>query len=220
MGRSDFNANQAELQALVLSPSGYPRAAELALAQNALAHAAEVSGATEPTAEDGIWRDADRDALRRGTARSMYAPAWHLWHAARIEDIVLQSLILGAEQVFEADGWERRMGDCDRTTGNGFDLVRMERFCAAVDLDALRAYRLAVGKAARRFLSGLTRETAAAKPDPRRLAAIAERGYVDEASAWLLEFWGRKKTAGLVTMPLTRHPMVHVNEARRALRLK
>jgi hypothetical protein len=58
------------------------------------------------------------------------------------------------------------------------------------------------------------------KVDQEALDEIARRGYVDPASAWLLDFWGRKRMAGIVGMPLTRHLMVHLNQARLKLKLR
>jgi hypothetical protein len=49
---------------------------------------------------------------------------------------------------------------------------------------------------------------------------IESRGFVVKNSQWLLDFWGRKKIAGLITMPLTRHLMVHINESKRLVRKK
>ena len=34
----------------------------------------------------------------------------------------------------------------------------------------------------------------------------------EPASIWLLDFWKNKTIAGLLTMPITRHQIVHIND--------
>lgn len=49
------------------------------------------------------------------------------------------------------------------------------------------------------------------------LQKVKEKGAVLEEAHWLLNFWGKKKIAGIVLMPLTRHLMVHINQSKRLI---
>jgi hypothetical protein len=43
---------------------------------------------------------------------------------------------------------------------------------------------------------------------------LVEGGILNvDGSIWLLDFWGRKNVAGILTMPLTRHQVVHLNDS-------
>jgi hypothetical protein len=53
-----------------------------------------------------------------------------------------------------------------------------------------------------------------ARVDPEALARIKEDGNIGAGAEWLLDFWGRKRISGIVAMPLTRHLLAHLNEAR------
>jgi hypothetical protein len=40
-----------------------------------------------------------------------------------------------------------------------------------------------------------------------------DEGAVVAAAKGVVEYWGRRNTAGLLLMPATRHNLVHLNEA-------
>jgi hypothetical protein len=84
---------------------------------------------------------------------------------------------------------------------------------AAIDVDALLAYRAAVGRRTRDIVQALPPEALKQKADPGRLQQIMTQGAVAEASRSLLDYWGGRTIAGLLLMPPTRHNLVHLNEA-------
>ena len=78
---------------------------------------------------------------------------------------------------------------------------------------ALRAYRAAVGRETRSWLSQLDLDALGQVPDAearlaRAPADIAERG------AWLRTFWTGKAALWLVSFPVIAHEYVHIGEAR------
>jgi hypothetical protein len=45
---------------------------------------------------------------------------------------------------------------------------------------------------------------------------LDQGGVLDvEGSRWIIDFWGRKNVAGILMMPITRHQVVHLNDALR-----
>jgi hypothetical protein len=98
-------------------------------------------------------------------------------------------------------------------TGNAMDEKALADFSNAVDLEALRAYRVAVGRRTREIAGQLRPEDLKRKVQASRLQRIWEEGAVVEAAGGLIEYWGKRDVAGLLLMPATRHNIVHLNEA-------
>jgi len=84
-------------------------------------------------------------------------------------------------------------------------------------MEALRAYRLAVGSRTQEIVKGFQPSDLKRKMLPERLQQVAQEGAVVPAASGIIDFWGRHNVAGLLMMPASRHPFVHLNEA---LRLK
>jgi len=215
---SRFNDDLKELKARIRA-GDRERSVSLMLDLNAFVHAKAASKAAGPTLEDAIWERGDPELFVRSTEKSMYSAAWHLWHSARIEDICAHAFMNGKEQVFESKGYRKSLGAKRIDTGNAFDSREMEKFNRTIDLGQLRRYRVEVGRETRAMMKKLDIETLKSKVKPDALEEIARGGYVDPDSAWLLDFWGRKRIYGIVAMPLTRHLLVHLNDARRLLKI-
>jgi hypothetical protein len=214
-----FNRNQKLMQSLFKS-GPWERIKALILEQNALVHSSRASGGPTATREDELWAAGDLDRLRESSSKDPYSGAWHLWHSARIEDICSHYLIAGTEQVFTRKGFRAKMKCGFSTTGNELDAAGMKRFNGAIDLKELRNYRAEVGKETRRVIEEMDPATLSAKAGSEALERIGADGNIGVGAEWLLDFWGRKKISGIIAMPLTRHLLVHLNEARLAVGLK
>jgi len=83
----------------------------------------------------------------------------------------------------------------------------------AIDIEALRAYRLAVGRRTRDIVKQLEPEELKQKVEPSRLQQVMDEGAVVEAASGLVVYWSKRNIAGLLLMPATRHNLVHLNEA-------
>jgi hypothetical protein len=139
--------------------------------------------------------------------------AWVFWHLTRIEDMTMNVLAVGGEQIYERDGWHARLGATARDTGNSMAPGEITALSAALDMDALRDYRLAVGRQTRKMVAGLTFEEITSPVRQERLQRLLDEGAVLPEAAGLLEYWGGLTVAGLLLMPPTRHGLVHINEA-------
>ena len=87
-------------------------------------------------------------------------------------------LIAGRDQVFERGGWQEKTRSPIKHTcnGTGFDVV--EALSAAVDINALRAYRVAVGLATQEIVPSLTRSDFKRKVSPDNIQLILREGAV------------------------------------------
>ncbi len=141
--------------------------------------------------------------------------AWLFWHIARIEDVTMNVLVAGRPQLLLQNGWLERLEVAARHTGNAMSLQAVADLSATLDLDALRLYRLEVGRQTRQIVMQLSPEALQHKVDPARLQQLVDEGAVVQAARGLIDYWGSLKVAGLLLMPPTRHNFVHLNEALR-----
>jgi hypothetical protein len=88
-------------------------------------------------------------------------------------------------------------------------------FCAAVDVDAIQAYRRAIGQKTHQIVKKLRREDLKQKVLPERIQRLPVNGVLVESEVGLAVCWGNRTIVGLLVMPATKHNMSHLNEALR-----
>jgi hypothetical protein len=210
-----WNQGQQALRQALSRPAEPARAIELFQAQHAMVHSAALALPGLWSFADEIWQGLDGAAARCIPPAGEHSIAWLFWHITRIEDVTMNVLVAGRSQLLFQDGWLARLKVTDRHTGNAMSSQAVAELSVALDLEALRAYRLAVGRQTRQIVVGLPPEAINHKVDPRRLQRLMDEGAVVEAARGLIDYWGGLSIAGLLLMPPTRHNFVHLNEALR-----
>jgi DinB superfamily len=213
--RKAWNQDQQELRQALSRGGEHARAVELFLRQHAVVHAAALESSGLWSFADEIWQDLSETAARRIPSGGEHSIAWLFWHIARIEDVTMNVLVAGCPQLLLQGGWLERLKVAARHTGNAMPHQSVADLSAALDLEALRAYRLAVGRQTRQIVMQLPPVALKQKVDPHRLQRLVDEGAVVEAARGLLDYWGGLTIAGLLLMPPTRHNFVHLNEALR-----
>jgi hypothetical protein len=115
------------------------------------------------------------------------------------------------------DNWLARMKVDLRHSGNLMGEADVAHLGTSIDIEGLRAYRLAVGRGTREIVQKLQPEEVTQKVNPLRLEQLMAEGAVAKEARDLIDYWGKRRIVGLLLMPATRHNLVHFNEA---LRLK
>jgi hypothetical protein len=87
-------------------------------------------------------------------------------------------------------------------------------------MEALWAYRMAVGRRTREIVLQLQPEDFKQKVDPERIQHIWDQKAMLENAEGIVTYWSRRTIAELLLMPPTRHNAVHLNEARRVKQRK
>lgn len=199
-----------------LSPKGnHQQAIELFLQQHAMVHSGLMSQSGLWSFADEIWEELNKDAVRMIPKNGEHSLMWIFWHMARIEDVTMNILVADSPQVLIKDNWLKKLKTTRRDTGNALDLEAITELSSTLNLDALRNYRMAVGRRTREIVQQLQPEQLKQKVDPVRLQRILDEGAVIEAARELTAYWGRHTIGGLLLMPPTRHNLVHLNEALR-----
>ncbi len=219
MGRKNqsWNERQQALRQALGRPAEHAQALELFLQQHAWLHASQLTQAAEPTLDDELWQGLTEPIFRRIPSGGEHSIAWCLWHLARIEDLTMNLLLAGKAQLFLSENWQAALKTGVQETGNALDSAAMARLSAEVDMQALRAYRLEVGRRTRQNVAELSPLDLKQPVSPVRLQQALDEGAVAKEAYGLIEYWGGLTGAGLLLMPPTRHLLVHLNEA---LRLK
>jgi hypothetical protein len=215
-GRKAWNENQQALKQALAHPEEHARAVELFLSQHAALHDCAITPGAPPGFSDLLWQGLSEAAARRIPPGAEHSIAWMLWHIARIEDITMNMLAAGAPQLFHAAGWQARLNAQPADTGNAMTPAEVASLSAAIDLDALRDYRQAVGARTREIARGLAPQDVRRRVRAERIARVLAEGAVLPSEGWLTDYWGGLTIAGLLLMPPTRHNFVHLNEAMRA----
>jgi hypothetical protein len=214
--RKLWNEQQQALRQTLVAGDQH-RAVALFLSQHAMLHASELESQGPYSFDDELWGGLSDTVARRIPHGEEHSIAWAIWHIARIEDLTMNLLLAGEQQLLEQEGWARRMQVPDLHTGNAMDAAAIAKLSAEIDLAALRLYRLAVARRTRQLVPQLTPADFKHKVDPKRLEHALAIGAVEPAAAGLLDYWGGLTLSGLLLMPPTRHNLVHLNEA---IRLK
>jgi hypothetical protein len=213
-----LNRQQTELRRIMTGFDQHDRAIRLFLRQHAMLHSAQMAQ-TEPWSfEDAILNDMTEEQIRRIPQNCEHSVAWCIWHIARIEDVAMNLLVAGRPQILHRDNWLERMKMTVGDTGNAMDKQGMAALNATIDVDALRAYRLAVGHGTREIVQQLQPEALRQKVEPSRLQQVLDEGAVVKAASDIVDYWSRRNIAGLLLMPATRHHLTHLNEAYRLKR--
>ena len=208
---------QTELRRKLLSADQFQDAYQLFFKQHAMLHSAQMAHSQQFSLEDEVFEDLSEDFARGIPHTSENSIIWNIWHIARIEDVAMNMLVAGSPQVFTQGDWQIKMGIETRDTGNIMPADQILQLSQKINMAALRAYRVDVGRRTQEIVSQLPPERLKDKVDPARLVEVQREGAVTAAASDLIEYWSKRNIAGLLLMPATRHNLVHLNES---LRLK
>ena len=192
----------------------------LFLADHARVHVAAVSADDDPAIvalagfsyEDATLyklADADLAACPNGGGNSI---AWLLWHMTRLEDVVVNTLLRGAPEVLDRDGWADRLGIEARDVGTSNSDDEVAGFNQRIDVAALRAYRAAVGRETRAWARTADFGALAEPPDVEARLAAAPPALHARAQ-WLRRFWAGKPALALLSFGVVGHGFLHFGEA-------
>ena len=213
--RKLWNEQQQKLQHAFAHTDDHQKALGLFLEQHAMVHSAKMSQTGLWSFEDEVTKGLTEVDFRSIPANEEHSIGWVLWHIARIEDVTMNILIAGSSQLLNQDNWLDKMKINSHETGNALDAAGISALSAAIDIDALLSYRIAVGRRTREIVEKLNPGDLKQKVRPDRLERVLRERAVEETTLWLSDYWSKKTTAGLLLMPPTRHNFIHLNEAAR-----
>jgi hypothetical protein len=212
--RKECMKRQTRLRKILLDPERFDEAIQQLLTQHAMLHAMEMAYTESWSYEDEIFQGLTEMKIRHIPPNQEHSISWNIWHIARIEDVTMNILVSGNEQIYTQNEWPDMMKISSRDTGNLMSKAGIENLSKKIDIDALRDYRLTVGRQTRKIINRLKPADLKRKVDPSRVEKIKEEGAVVETASDLLDYWSKRNIAGLMLMPATRHNLVHLNECK------
>jgi hypothetical protein len=212
-----WNDQHQLLRRLLMKDKAYQQAIPVFLEHHAAVHAAKLQGGAHWSWHDEVLSGLTPDQLRFTPTGSPHSVAWRLWHMTRIEDATMNVLLIDGAQIFESGKWRDKLEIDYVSVGNEMANADIVKLSETINLKALFAYRLAVGKRTRAIVQRLKLDLLARPPAPDRLQRLIDERAVQPPALWLRDYWGGHPAANLLLMPATRHPFVHLNEIKRLL---
>ncbi len=213
--RNLWDENQRELRAKLPKAIDFENMRQLLLTHHAKLHAAAMADAGVWSYADAIWEDLTDAEARQIPPRHENSIVWACWHMARIEDITVNLLAAGRTPVLEMDNWLDQLNIPFDHTGNRISESDMTVLNEAVNIDELRAYRLAVGRSTQALIKELKPAMTRQKPNQAHVEQLRQSGTLLADAIELADFWSKRTIVGLLLTPATRHNMVHLNESAR-----
>lgn len=213
-----WNENIKQLKSTILKQDKFEDAINLCLELHAMVHSSKMSCINKETFEDELWEGLDEATIREVTNEKGRTIAYGIWHSTRIEDITMNILVNDGEQVINTENWIERINPMIKDTGNALTNEQILEFSKHINIEALRDYRIAVGRKTEEIIKKLEFSDMKRKVKNHDLQRVLDEEAVskDEAAIWLIDFWGRKDVSGILLMPVTRHHVVHINECFKA----
>ena len=212
MSTKDWNDKQKKLKVLLSDQKTFSKGKDLLLEMHGLLHDNKVYKTGVETVYDNVWENL-RDETCRIISSKETSIVWNIWHITRIEDLIANIIMGNKETVFNNEV-QAKLNIKIKDSGNAMTYSDIERFNQAINIKALKEYRVKVGKSTKKIIESLEYGDMKKKVTAEQLEKIKKNGGVvnDPKSIWLLDFWGRKNTVGLIMMPITRHQQVHLND--------
>lgn len=138
--------------------------------------------------------------------------AYSIYHIARIEDIVLHTLMYKEEEIFFSGKYQNKMNSSIVTTGNELTGTNIEEFSKALDIDVLMEYFQKVYEIDNEYIKKLSFEDMKKGFTDEDKKRIEAKGVVSlsEEAYWLIDYWCGKTVLGLLSMPFSRHWICHI----------
>ncbi len=186
-------------------------ARDMFLEQHGMVHSAAVGGNKMSAVERTLAGLSD-EQMRVRPREDLNSLAWLVWHIARAEDIMVNPVLAGRDQVLD-DAWRGRLGITRRDFGIGMTKPEVTELTAAIDLGALREYRDAVGRRTREVVGAFKAEDWQGQVAAQGLErAAAEGGFGVRTEQIVKAFTGRPRAILLSGIALF-HPAQHLGEA-------
>ena len=181
---------------------------DLFLTQHSAVHTVAVGG-NKVSAAERVLNGLSDEQMRVRPREDLNSIAWLVWHIARAEDIFLNPVLAGRDQVFD-DAWMKRLGVSRKDFGIGMKSPEVSDLTKSMNIDALREYRDEVGKRTREIVGGFQPQDWEGQIPQSALERAAGEGAFPPPM--VQAFTGRPR-AGVLSGIALFHPAGHFGEA-------
>jgi hypothetical protein len=185
-------------------------AIDFLLRQHARLHSSAVARTEAPSLEDAQLDDLTESEVRQRPP-GLNSVAWIVWHMARAEDVVMNAIIGARTQVLDSD-WRTRLRIERRDLGTAMNSAEVDELSARIDVQALRAYRAAVGRRTREVISVLDAAGLDAPTTDADVSRARTQGAFGSGAEWVGEIWTGSTRGFLMGRNAIVHNSMHFGE--------
>jgi hypothetical protein len=137
--------------------------------------------------------------------------AWVLWHTLRHQDVALNAVVRGVDQVVTRDGWLERVGAAALPSpATGLSEADDRASSKALDPDLLDGYAEAVWAETASWLASAPLDYLEGVPDAA--SGLRRAGVPEDEYSWLYRMWDGKPTSFHVSWEAIGHGFNHLGE--------
>ncbi|MCB0107976.1 MAG: DinB family protein [Caldilineaceae bacterium] len=163
---------------------------------------------------EGLLCDLSNEELRQSPAAKFNSLAWLLWHMARCEDVAVNTVIRNTAEVLDGDNWPGQLSVSTRHIGTGDTYAEMVALGRNIDIEALRAYRDAVGRETQAWAQTVDFATLNGFITVEDAHRAALRGAFGPHAQWVESLWadGKRTHAWILVWLAGGHNHSHIGE--------
>jgi hypothetical protein len=186
-------------------------AKELFLLQHSAVHSIAVGG-NPASASERTFGGLTDDQMRIRPREDLNSLAWIMFHIARAEDVIVNPVIAGQDQVFN-DAWARRLGIKRRDFGIGMTSAEVTELTGQIDLAVLHQYRDAVGTRTREIVGAFKDDDWQGTVSTAALERAAADGAFGAGRELVVKIQSGRPRAGVLSAIAVFHCFNHMGEA-------
>ena len=184
---------------------------DLFLMQHGAVHSVNVAGNKASLAERVLGNVSD-EQMRLRPREDLNSIAWLIWHIARAEDVIVNPVLSGLDQVLD-EKWLHRLGVTRRDFGIGMTSAEVGELTQQIDIPALKEYRDAVGMRTREVVGDFRAQDWEGTVERANAEKAAASGAFGARGPALVQgFSGRPRVMALSGIAII-HPANHLGEA-------
>lgn len=137
MDLKSWNKDIKYLREIILKKDKLEESKNVALDLHSMVHSSIMSSINKKTFEDELWEGLDEKTFKTSTNDKGRTIAYGIWHSTRIEDITMNLLVLGDEQVFNTGNWKEKINSKISDTGNAMTKEEIIEFSKDINMQEL-----------------------------------------------------------------------------------
>jgi hypothetical protein len=185
---------------------------ELILIQHARNHTAEV-GQPDWSIQDYILNGVTESQMRLRPLPGSNSLAWLFWHMTRSEDIGANIILSQTPQIIDSGDWGERLGVSLRDGATGMTDLEVGDLTERINIEALLAYRAAVGRRTQFILRDLRPEVLDEVIDTDLIRQARELGAFGPHGEIVPQRWTGKRKAFTLSHTILGHALLHLGQA-------
>ena len=162
--------------------------------------------------EANIYSALTADQMRERPDGIGNSVGWLMWHMARTEDVIVNSVIREQDQVLMGDGWMNKLGVDSTLIGTGLDDEEVVDISSRIDIEAANEYWKTIADQTSEWLKTIDAEALERIPDMQGRIEAIPPVFASIENTVAASFWGGRSIGYLFGGTVISHGYIHVGE--------